>query len=426
MENSLKLKLCEGGASADPFNDGNSENIEILRLKVLDHVRYENPQALKNPRENDNYLRVVASMAAAQLKLPAGGLVDGVVDDIMGYGPLYRFIFPIEEKYREVTEVMVTSYSLVYVEIEGELYKVPVCFRDQPHLIALMSRLAMTAGDRIDLSKPMAKVKLPDGSRACMFIPPASSAANMTIRRFPRSLTYKDLLERGAITPEVLSFFRECAKEGMNTYFTGGMGSGKTTVLNAFIELISETWSPQTSIVTMEDVSELQPRHENLRRVFSRQPNLDGKGRITLAQLAESELLAMRPDWIIWGEYHGKETYYGVQMGNMGHPTAGTMHSHSAVDMILYRMPGMYRQSEEAKNMSDESILRQIAGVVDVVAHNSKVRLGKNKTRRQVVEIVEVLADSTSPHKLFEFNRESKKLEQVADPKVFGKKMRWL
>lgn len=422
------MELFEGKETGDDYAEQKSEDVEKIRLSVIDQVRRENPHALKDPRANEDYLMAVASAQAIRLRLPTGDLVKGVVDDILGYGPLQRFIFPTEEDYKEATEVMIPRFDLIYVEVEGALREVSGAgFRDQNHFISLMRRMAASAENRIDLSRPFVKVRLPDGSRACMFIPPVGGKAHMTVRRFPRSLTWKDLMEREAITEEALAFLKECASGWVNVLFTGGMGSGKTTDLNCFISLISETNSSNTSVVSMEDVPELQPQHKNLRQVFSKPSNLEGKGGITLAELAETALLAMRPDWIVWAELHGSEAYYGIQMSNLGHPTAGTVHSNSAVDAFEYRLPGMYRQAKEARNMTDEEVRRQIKNAFDVAYHCARVRLPGGKTRRQVVQVAEVISGTSEPRVLFELDRKSLRLQQVAEPWIFKDKdkRRW-
>lgn len=424
----VRTKFYEGKGTGQARDLYGNEEVEKLRLSVLDHVRRENPLALKDPRANVDYLSITASAQAIRLNLPTGDLVNDIVNDLLGYGPLQKFIFPTENEFMKATEVMVTRHDLFYVEVEGELREVyGAGCRDQEQLISLMRRIAASANNRIDLSSPTVVVSLPDGSRACMFIPPLSGIPFMNIRRFPEPLTWSDLLAREAITTDALAFLRECAALNLNTIFTGNMGSGKTTNLNCFISLISEAHSPSISVVTLEKVPELQPRHINIRPVYSRPPNLEGKGEINLVHIARTSLLAMRPDWIIWAEMQGPEVYHAIQMGNLGHPFAGTVHSPSAVAAVTDRLPGAYRTDDAAKNLTEEEVKRKIRNVVDIASHSAKVRLPNGKARRQTVQIAEVLSNECEPRVLYELDRKTLLLEQVAEPKIFldKDKRRW-
>ena len=60
----------------------------------------------------------------------------------------------------------------------------------------------------------------------------------------------------------------------LNIVFSGGTGTGKTTLL----EVLSEYISDQERLVIIEDVPELKVRQPNVARLCSRPPNLEGKG----------------------------------------------------------------------------------------------------------------------------------------------------
>lgn len=421
MEEPLIQKLLSG---QEFFTEQDAGAVEILRLRVLERVRRENPTALRNPRAHEGYLRTVAHLEAETRV----DLIESVVQDILGYGPLQRYIFPERDEDKDVTEIMVTEYNQVYVERRGVLEEAPVRFRNEEHLRTIAQKIVMTCGRRIDESCPEQDAHLPDGSRVHVVIPPLSPlGTTMTIRRFPEPLTMKDLLDGGTLTEEVASFLREAIGRKLNVVITGGMGSGKTTLLNALTSFISEAYGPTASLVCFEDALELQPQHRNVRRFLSRPPGLDGRGGIELADMVKKMLLRLRPDFIILGESRGREAYYVASAMFVGHPAMTTFHADSAVEAALYRFPTMLMMSDEGKSEGRAACLEKTAMALDVVVHCAKVREG-SRFERRVVQVAEVLhqetPDGLKPAPKVVFVYRSGRIEQVAEPKVFSKKRR--
>ncbi|RJX20378.1 MAG: CpaF family protein [Ammonifex sp.] len=417
-EEALIQTLLSGHA----FVEHDAGAAEALRVRVLDRVRRESPLALKDPRRHEGYLRTVAHLESDARP----DLIESVVQDILGYGPLQRFIYPDREEDRGITEVMVTGYNLVYVERHGVMEESTVRFRDEDHLCSVIQKIIMSCGRRIDESCPEQDAQLPDGSRVNAAIPPiAAKGATMTVRRFPDPLAVADLVACGALTPEAAAFLRRTVAEGLNVVVTGGMGSGKTTVLNALTDFITEAHGPAASLVVFEDVLELQPRHKNTRHFLSRPPGLDGTGGISLSDLSRKMLMRLRPNFIVLGECRGREAYDVVTAMCMGHPAMTTFHAIDAADAVLRRFPGMIVMSDEGKAEGRLAALERVATAVDVVVHCAKVTAG-GKSERRVVQVAEVLSKETSdgqvpdPRTLFQFR--DGRLEQVASPKVFAKK----
>ncbi|MGB9661698.1 MAG: CpaF family protein [Moorellaceae bacterium] len=399
-----------------------NDEVEELRARVLARARRENPKALKDPRNHEGYLRGIAMMERGAT--PA--LVDSVVSDMLGYGPLQRYIFPTEERYRNVTEVMVPVYDKVYVEINGSLQKTETRFRDEEHLRAVAEKIVMSCGRRVNESEPVVDAKLPDGSRVNVIIPPiARGGTTMVIRRFPRPIALEDLINNDAITEELVAYLREVIARGLNVVVTGPMGSGKTTILNALLSLVTETWGTDASVIIFEDIAELQPQHENVRCFESRPPGLDGQGEVSIVSLAQTAMLRLRPDWIILGECRGAEAYYVLQAMCVGHPAMTTFHAIDAVDAVMGRLPAMVIMSREGQVEGRAAALDRIAGAVDVVLHATKVIKGNYRERR-IVQVAEVMIRETpagrvpDPRTIFRFD--GKKLSQVADPRIFNKK----
>jgi len=105
----------------------------------------------------------------------------------------------------------------------------------------------------------------------------------------------------------------------------GSTGSGKTTILNAITGLID----PDFKIFSVEDVSEINIKHENWFSLVSRTGfGPTGEGEIGLYDLIKSGV-RHRPDYIVVGEIRGSEAYVMFQAMATGHGGLCTMHADS-------------------------------------------------------------------------------------------------
>ena len=104
-------------------------------------------------------------------------LIDEVLDEAFGLGPLEPLL-----RDRSVSDILVTTPSLVYVERAGKLERTNVQFRDNAHLLRIIEKVVSRVGRRIDESSPMVDARLPDGSRTeCG----NSTSWRWTVRCFP-------------------------------------------------------------------------------------------------------------------------------------------------------------------------------------------------------------------------------------------------
>jgi pilus assembly protein CpaF len=105
----------------------------------------------------------------------------------------------------EVSELMITN-GLVFVEKAGKVREIEGVEINERRLRACVEIIGQSIGDQIDdYQKPWLDSRLPDGSRVAATYPPISpQGVILTIRKFLRHFTTDELLERGAITSEVL------------------------------------------------------------------------------------------------------------------------------------------------------------------------------------------------------------------------------
>src|SRR5919198_993485 len=238
-------------------------------------------------------------------------LTSEIADDILGHGPLERLLAD-----DSVSEIMVNGPSEIWVERQGRLYETTVRFNDESHLRRIINKMVAQVGRRIDESSPMVDARLPDGSRVNAVIPPLSlSGPLVTIRKFSnKRLDLRELIRLGTLSEETVDFLQRCILAQLNILISGGTGTGKTTLLNALSQAISDA----ERIVTIEDAAELQLKQNHVLRLEGRPKNIEGSGEITIRDLVRNAL-RMRPDRIIVGEVRGAEALDMLQAMNTGH-----------------------------------------------------------------------------------------------------------
>src|SRR5512137_168347 len=303
-------------------------------------------------------------------------LFEQIAAEILGLGPLQPLL-----QDETVTEVMVNGPRNVYIERNGKIFRVPVSFESNAHVMRIIDRIVAPLGRRIDESSPYVDARLPDGSRVNAVIPPISLVGPvLTIRKFAKNpITIEQLIQFGSLTPEALQFLKACVESRLNMVISGGTGSGKTTLLN----ILSQFIPGDERIVTIENAAELQLRQEHVVTLESRPPNIEGRGEVTIRQLVIN-CLRMRPDRIIVGEIRDEAALDMLQAMNTGHDgSMTTCHSNSPRD-TLSRIETMTMMAGLV--LPGRAIREQVSSAINLIIHEERLRDGT----RKVVNITEV------------------------------------
>ena len=321
-------------------------------------------------------------------------LIADVQHELFGLGPLQPLLAD-----PTISDILVNSYSSVYVERRGRIEKTSIAFKDDEHLMRVIERIVSTVGRRIDESSPMVDARLSDGSRVNAIIPPlALDGPILSIRRFGADpLRMPALIENGALTKEVALVFEMCVRARLNIVISGGTGAGKTTLLNALSAYIPA----DQRIITIEDSAELQLQQPHVVRLETRPPNIESKGEITQRDLVKNAL-RMRPDRIVVGEVRGEEAIDMLQAMNTGHDgSLTTVHANSPRD-ALARLETMIQMT--GMRLSDRAMRQQIASAVNLVVQVARLSDG---TRRitSISEIVGMEGEMITMQEIFQYER---------------------
>ncbi len=315
-------------------------------------------------------------------------LVAGLLDEILGLGPLEPFL-----RDESVQDILVNGPDRIYVERAGVLERTPARFRDREHLMTVIDRVVAAVGRRVDESSPMVDARLPDGSRINVILPPLSLAGPvLSIRRFGREPPgIDDLVANGTLISEMARFLEAAVVSRLGILISGGTGTGKTTLLNALSGFIPEG----ERIITIEDSAELRLRQPHVVPLEARPPNVEGRGEVTLADLVKNSL-RMRPDRIVVGEVRGAEVLDMLQAMNTGHPgSMSTVHANSPRD-ALWRLEIMAAMA--GHGFSERALRALVASAIQVVVQLARFPDGS----RRVVSISEMQGAGSEPGTLRE------------------------
>ena len=274
-----------------------------------------------------------------------------------------------------VSELMLNQPGQLFVESKGSIQCVQLPVLDERYLYQLFRLIANESSQIINRQQPMMSASLFNGSRIQCIIPPVTkypvfairlpsrdtpSLSKYTIR--PVSSSSLDLKQAATDNKQVIN---DAIEKGCNIVVCGATGSGKTTFVNACLQLIDNT----QRLILIEDTPELRcnlPNTVNLYTMADQSSSqvIDFK---TLVKLS----LRLRPDRIIIGEIRGDEVVDFIGACNTGHKGSITsVHANNPKDALL-RLRQLYLSAAHP-GMDVALIDVEIRQAIDLIIHISK------------------------------------------------------
>ena len=369
-----------------------------IHRKLLDRINLEALSSLAGERARGE-IRIAVAKLVVEERTPLSlvekeSVIEEVLDEVFGLGPLEPLL-----RDPTISDILVTTPKLVYIERGGKLFRTPVEFKDNTHLLRIIEKVVARVGRRVDESSPLVDARLPDGSRVNAAIPPvAVDGPLLSIRRFGKELLQgEDLVKKLALTEGMLELLKACVRARLNILISGGTGAGKTTLLNVLSGYIPEN----ERIITIEDAAELRLRQTHVARMETRPANIEGTGAIKIRDLVVNAL-RMRPDRIIVGEVRSEEALDMLQAMNTGHDgSLTTIHSNTPRDAVgrLEVLVGMANA-----NMGVRSIRAQVTSAIDLMVQVARFSDGSRKIT-YVTELVGLEGEQVTMQDIFLFEK---------------------
>lgn len=262
-------------------------------------------------------------------------------------------------------------------------------------LIRTLAARSSAEERRFDRGAPSVNLQLPDGSRlfAVMALT-GGGRPSVSIRRHRfLAIDLPQLRRLGMIDPDLQRFLAALVRARKNLLITGGTAIGKTTLLRGLASAID----PSERLVTIEDAFELgldrDPSvHPDVVALQAREPNIEGKGAISQAELVRWAL-RMSPDRVIVGEIRGPEVVpmcNAMSQGNDG--SMATLHASSSriafTRLAAYAAQGPERLPLEATNLLIASAVHFVIHLAESTDHTrvvSSIREVVDADERQII-----------------------------------------
>ena len=293
-----------------------------------------------------------------EFKLNRDKIMYYVFRDTLGFGLIHPLIYD-----PHITDIDVKGADPVRVKIRefaGRWIDTNVRFPDEFSLRQFASRVASLYGRGISEATPLVSFVYKSSDRQLRFRVAASlggvksEQTTVQIRKFPpKPFLFNDLIKFGTLSPEAAAAIWLLVDLKGKIAFSGPVGTGKTTLLNAALAM----FDPRKKLVTIEDIEELA---------------LDFKGNSWVPYYARGGdfyeivkfALRITPDLLILAEVLGRELG-DVLASQTGHGLAFTIHANTLEEFRM-RVRTLLRMyfGETASEELVETFEREIWAVV--------------------------------------------------------------
>ena len=251
-----------------------------------------------------------------------------------------------------------------------------------------LNTIAAWKGTVMNHERPVLETELPlDGSRFEGIISPVVRRPVFAIRLRPRRifslaqyeqagiLTCKSdplnrLRKRDSFIQDVrrrthAEIIRAAVAGKRNILVVGATGSGKTTFVNAVLDVMTDV-SPDDRVISIEDTTELQCSVRN-------HVDLLAVGNVSMLDCLRA-CMRLKPTRIVVGEVRGAEAHTMLKAWNTGHPGgAATVHANDALSGLI-RLESLVA---EATSAPQQALIAEAVDLVVFVDQEPELSAGR-------------------------------------------------
>ena len=256
----------------------------------------------------------------------------------------------------DTIEVMANDNGTCYVTRFG-VGTLEVAHPGWDALDRFLSAIAHEVGQEWRATSPRLSAALEDlGWRVQAGRPPLAPAPFMALRTHPAHIfPLSDFEAKGILTAHERALLEQAMQARQRLVIAGGVGSAKTSLLNALLDSIKAT---QDRVILVEDAPELHCEVRNCTRMRV------VKGQWTLRDLVQ-DTLRLNPSRLVIGEVRGGEALDMLKAFQTGHSGLTTLH----VDEAAHTMHRLEQLVQEVSVSPQRDLIGE---VIDLVVHMAK------------------------------------------------------
>lgn len=256
----------------------------------------------------------------------------------------------------EVLEVMCNDNGTCYVTRFG-IGMVEVAHPGFTALDRFLSAIAHEVGQEWRASAPRLAAALEDlGWRVQAGRPPLAPAPFLSLRKHPAHVfPLDDFVAKGILTEPERAVLEQAMAAKQRLIIAGGVGSAKTSLVNALLDSIRET---SDRVILVEDAPELHCAVRNCTRLRV------VHGQWSLRDLIQ-DTLRLNPSRLVVGEVRGGEALGMLKAFQTGHSGLTTLHVDEAAHAL-------HRLEQLVQEVSVSPQRELIGEVVDRIVHMAK------------------------------------------------------
>lgn len=278
-----------------------------------------------------------------------------------------------------ISEIIINDFDKIYFENNGQLQKHKVSFSSAHHYLMYIERLCEKFHRPLNREQPFLEVNLDNSRYSLVYGELTSGTPLLSIRKqILSSLTFETLQDHNWCDEKAANFIKNAIQKKKNILIVGPTSSGKTTVLQALLNLIDQ----YERCILIEDTKELSPPNSASASLLAREFRNGPIAPISLEDLVR-RALRLRPDRIVLGEVRGAEAYSLLLALSTGHKgSLSSLHAANSRQALL-RLEMLVQLG--APEWDLRSIRRLITLSTDVI-----IVVEKTSEGRRLKEICEI------------------------------------
>lgn len=232
----------------------------------------------------------------------------------------------------DVTEIIINDPDSIYIEKKGVLQKYNDHFHSAFTYEKYIDRLTDQLNTALNIDNPFIDGKFKNFRVSLTDRCITQNFTSINFRRHPlTSWNFEKLSKLHWCSSEHIDEFQKLINSRKNFLIIGSTGSGKTSVLNSFLNL---TDGCERSVI-IEDTLEVSLPNPSCLRLLTKESHHASQSSITQTDLVK-RALRLRPDRIIMGEIRGGEAKDFLMALSTGHQGSfGTLHANDPHQALI-------------------------------------------------------------------------------------------